>query len=518
MRKRIVTLFAIVAVVALIVGCLTAFVGCNKTNDSSITVWGPQEQQETLKTMVQKFKEANSDITLDIKVGVCAEGDAFSNVSKDPSAAADVFAFANDQLVNFLTIGALAKVGGQFATDVRNNNTASTVGFAEFGGELYGYPYASDNTYFMYYDKSIFPDATKLDSLENILSTLQTAGKKIGWEVGNGWYDAAWFFAFNGRYNVTYNDDFTEKEVTSNFADAGQKATKAMRMLAESGVLVNASVDSLLSRFGSEAEDDLAVGITGSWNAPTIQEQLGANYGVAQLPTVTVDNQKGRISPFLGGKLYGVNATSKHLTEAHKLAAFLAGEEMQKLRFEKHNIGPSNKNVAALDEVKQDPITSVIAQETAYGVAQMNVPQKFWDPMKAYAQWVVGTDYDASQVNDKLVLLADQIADKLPPIDEAKRPYNWHIIGSFAASDWKTDKFTDATKMTKQQDGTWQIEMELKAGNEYKAIKVYTDTDKVEMGYDGFKWSNGANQKIEADGTYTLTYNPETDTWTAVKK
>ncbi len=524
MRKRIVTLLAIVAVVALIVGCLTAFVGCNKDDAGSITVWGPEVQQETLKTMVAKFKEANPDIKLDIKVGVCGENDAYGNVSKDPDAAADVFAFANDQLVNFLTVGALAKVGGQFETDVRNNNGAAAVGFAEFNGSLYGYPYSADNTYFVYYNKSVV-SAEQVKDLDTIIAACKAGNKKIAWEVGNGWYDAAWFFAFGGRYNVEYTEDFQEKSVTTTFAadSVGKPATEAMRKLADAGdTFVNSPVDSVKARVSNTG--DIAVAITGSWNADTIKAGLGDNYAVAELPKV---NNK-QIAPFVGGKLYGVNATSKHLTEAHKLAAFLAGKEMQQLRFEKHNIIPCNKELANSAAVAADPIAQVIAKESVYGVAQMFVPQKFWDPMKGYAQWVVGKDFNAAEksIKDHLDILNDQIGDRIEPLDEADRKIDaWYLTGGM--NDWSTTVFLAENKMTKGADNKWTITKEFTLENdedgnpkpiEFKAILHYGDDELTMFTYGGTKWADGDNQKITASGTYTITFDPDANTYTIKKQ
>ncbi len=64
----------------------------------TLKVWGSQEDQTMLATMVDEFKAANPDKNYDITFGVVSEADAKTRVLEDPAAAADVFAFANDQI------------------------------------------------------------------------------------------------------------------------------------------------------------------------------------------------------------------------------------------------------------------------------------------------------------------------------------------------------------------------------------------------------------------------------------
>ena len=63
----------------------------------SLTVWGPQEDQELIKKMCDEFAAANPEKTYTFTYGVVSEADAQKEVNKDISAAADVFAFASDQ-------------------------------------------------------------------------------------------------------------------------------------------------------------------------------------------------------------------------------------------------------------------------------------------------------------------------------------------------------------------------------------------------------------------------------------
>ena len=403
MKKRFVSLLAGGVLAA---SALAGFTACGGGDKVQLTVWGSAAQQDTLKEMVAEFEKANPDTKYDIKVGIGEEDMAYSNVSKDPSAAADVYCYSNDQLIPLLRVGALAELGGIFLTEVERENSAEsvaagTIDYGAAGKKVYGYPYASDNGYFMYYDKSVISE-TQATSLESIISTCEAANKKIGWALDVPWYVAGWFFTFGGEYSVNYdnNDNYKEGEVTINFndPDVGLKASKAMAKLTSSSAFYGKQLDDskLITGFNTK---QIAVGISGTWNAKTLQEKLGANYGVCKLPTVNVDGTDKQMYSFKGYKLMGVNPHSKNLVEAHKLASFLTDGDMQKVRFEKHLIGPTNTTVANLDAVKNDPTFAALSAQNTYAVNQTSVPSNFWEPLKNYGLYIIDGAIDEAGTN-----------------------------------------------------------------------------------------------------------------------
>ena len=388
MKKRLVSLIFCGVLTASAVAGLTA---CGGGDKIKLTVWGSAAQQETLKQMVAKFEEANPDKKYDIKVSEGEEDMAYSNVGKDPSAAADVYAYSNDQLINLLRVGALAELGGTFLDDVKANNSAESVaaGSIAYGTadeKVYGYPFASDNGYFMYYDKSVLSESD-VASLETIISVCQSKGKKIGWALDVPWYVAGFFFTFGCRYGVEfdYTQNYKEGEVTIDFnSEGGIKASKAMAKLASNKtVFFGKGLDDAKITTGFTTHS-MAVAVSGTWNAKKIQEILGENYGVCKLPTVNVDGTDTQMYSFKGYKLMGVNSHSKNLVEAHKLAAFLASGAMQEVRFEKHLTGPTNTAVANQQSIKKDKTFAALNAQNQFAVEQTSVPSKFWEPLKSY--------------------------------------------------------------------------------------------------------------------------------------
>ena len=157
-------------------------------NDVTLTMWGAEEDQELLRTIADNFiKEyGNYGGKITINLGAQSEKEAKDTVLTDPTAAADVYAFADDQLNELVQAGALQEVQLN-ADDIKSRNTAASVDAATLNGKLYAYPLTADNGYFMFYDKSFFTE-DDVKSLDTMMEKAAAAGKKVSMDVANGWY------------------------------------------------------------------------------------------------------------------------------------------------------------------------------------------------------------------------------------------------------------------------------------------------------------------------------------------
>lgn len=72
-------------------------------------------------------------------------------IVQDPEASADVFMFANDQLMDLIPANAIAKLGGETKEYVETTNSPAIVDSLTVDGNLYGVPFTT-NTWFMYYE------------------------------------------------------------------------------------------------------------------------------------------------------------------------------------------------------------------------------------------------------------------------------------------------------------------------------------------------------------------------------
>ncbi len=410
---------SLVCVAALLLGMLTA---CSRgdTDGTSgdggdkkkvtLTVWGAQEDQAMLREMCDAYAKANPENEYTFHFGVQGEGDAGDKILNDVMAGPDVFSFPGDRLHSFYAGGALARIGGELESTVRAQNTEGAVDACtvQVNGEdhLYAFPSTGDNCYFLYYDKSVYTDAADLASLDRLLSVADAAGKKVHFKINDdGWYLSSFFFADEDlRYDVTYNDRMVEETVTINYdSEDGLDVMRAIRSYMENDAFVVQTDDSKMIAAltpDKNGKREAAAVVSGTWNASTIKELLGDDMGVCILPTILLDGEEVRLSGFMGYKLIGVNGYSQNKGEATKLAAWLTNEENQLKRFQTRGFGPTNKTVAALPEVLDDPVIATVLEQAAYNRSQKSVPTSYWTPMGSLITPLVTARAEGRTVSD----------------------------------------------------------------------------------------------------------------------
>lgn len=373
-------------------------------SDPGLTVWGPSAQQESLKQMIATFKEANPEIDYDIEVGVCGEGDSFSMMSNDPQSGANVFAFANDQLVNLYSIGVLSPLAPSVVTSLKTTDDEAAVESGKLSGNYYGYPYAADNGYFLYYDKSVVSDE-EAATLEGVIEACTAKGKDFIFEGTNSWYALSFAYGAGGTYEVTYDGT----EITSLTVDLDQKPAGGEFSYGQIGGYELAWVlQQSCTKVGVDTDIDNSLNantfgacIRGTWVGDKIKNALGTNYGATVLPkwTSELDGEEHDWKSFAGYKLFGVNAytPADHIEDAHKLAAFLTSQAMQDKRFDDNGIGPSNKAVAAQQKVKDNPaIAAITKQIEEASILQTSMPTNYWSEADSFGQAMKTFDLTAN--------------------------------------------------------------------------------------------------------------------------
>ena len=164
-----------------------------KVEDVTLKVWGPQEEQDLLKQMTDAFAKAHPEYNITFEFGVVSEEEAATEITKDPAAAADVFAFASDQTANLVSAGLLYPITLNIDA-IKAANSEPSIQAATIDGQLYAYPF-TPNSWFMYYDKSKFTEDEVL-SLEKMMEKdLGEGVKNFSVDINNGWYLSAFFFA-----------------------------------------------------------------------------------------------------------------------------------------------------------------------------------------------------------------------------------------------------------------------------------------------------------------------------------
>ena len=138
--------------------------------------------------------------------------------------------------------------------------------------------------------------------------------------------------------------------------------------------------------------------------------------GVCKLPTAMIAGEQTQLSGFMGYKLVGVNGFSKNKGEAHKLAEWLTNEQNQLIRFQQRGFGPTNKNLASLPEVLNDPVISVVLEQGQFNRPQKSVPGNYWTPMGSLITPLVTAKADgtyADITDEKLQEYLDALVDQI---------------------------------------------------------------------------------------------------------
>ena len=375
-----------------------------------LKVWGAQEDQEMLKKLVDNFKKANPEVTYNITFGVVSEADAKTEVLKDPSVAADVFAFASDQIAELQSAGALYRVSKNKDEIVKNNSEASITA-STVDGELYAYPSSSD-TYFMYYDKKYYTE-DDVKSLETMMAKdLGSGVTNFSMDIDNGWYNASFFYTAGSElFGANGLDD---KQCTFNDKN-GLLAGNYMLDLVKNKKFANHDDGKLKTAFQART---LGATVTGTWNASDIEASLGSDFAATKLPTIKIDGKDVQLSSMANFKLYGVNSATKSPAAAMALAEFLTNEESQKIRFEERSFAPTNVKLsndsAAL---ASNPAVSALANQAQFATLQPSIPQmgNFWAPSEAFGKGLedgsITKDNMQSKLNDLVTAILSKLAE-----------------------------------------------------------------------------------------------------------
>jgi len=396
MKKLLLAMLMLLMTLSL-VAC-TAEEPVEEVKDVTLKVWGAQEDQEMLTSMIEEFKTAHPEANWTIELGVVGEPDARTKYLEDPEAAADVFAFPNDQVMDLVNAGALYEVTINKDAIVAAN-IQSAVDSATVEGKLYGYPMTADNGYFMYYDKSVFTEED-VKSFDKMLEVAGAASKSVFMDVSNGWYIASFFIGAGSKFEVVDG-----KQVLDFNNETGVKVGEAIKAITANPAYLTGDDNVLKAGIGST----IAAGVSGTWNAGDIATILGDNYAATKLPTFNLGGVETQMGSFAGFKLMGVNSLTMFPEEAMALAEFLTNEANQVKRFETRKLGPANKNAAQNAAVLADVALSALAQQAPFAMSQNSVAGTYWGPAEAFGLALENKDYTMS-IQEMLDALVSQAA------------------------------------------------------------------------------------------------------------
>ena len=375
------------------------------SKDVTLTMWGAEEDQDLLREISDKFieKYGNYGGKITINLGVQSESTAKDTVLTDPTAAADVYAFADDQLNELVKAGALQEVQLN-ADDVKNRNTPASVDAATMDGKLYAYPLTADNGYFMFYDKSFFTE-DDVKSLDTMMEKAAAAGKKVSMDVANGWY--LYSFYAGAGLNLGLADDGVNTVCNWNEAP-GADVTQAVIDICKNPGFIALKDEEFT---GKLKDGTLVAGVNGTWRANDAAEVWGDNYAACKLPTYTLNGEQVQMASFSGFKLIGVNPHSANVGAAMLLADFVTNEENEGLRFKERTQSPSNINALA---AASSPALTAVVDQSEYATLQ-RVGGNYWASAETLGSICVNGNPDGK---DPQALIDDAVAGITAPVTQ----------------------------------------------------------------------------------------------------
>ncbi|MBP5265651.1 MAG: extracellular solute-binding protein [Lachnospiraceae bacterium] len=394
MKKKVLAMLLATTMVA------TAFAGCGSKTETTgeatgteagaegeeaitatITVWGPQEDQSEdngnwLKTECEAFAAEHPEWNLTFEYGVCSEGDAKTNVGTDPSAAADVYMFANDQIPDLIAANGIAELGGSTVDQIKSQNSETMVNTVTYDGGVYGVPFTS-NTWFMYYDKSVFSE----DDVKNLDTMLEKG--VVSFPLSNSWYIAS-FYVANGC--TLFGADGTDEAAGFDFS--GDKAAAVTNYLVDLAANKNFKNDAEGSGIAGLADGSVNAIFSGSWDYDNVKDALGDNMGIAAAPTFTLDGKEAQMKAFAGSKAIGVNPNAEYPQVAVALAAYLGSADAQKAHLEMRNILPTDGSVDVSGNELAEAVAVVLDKASTVQPLVSTMGQ-YWTPAQTMGEELV---------------------------------------------------------------------------------------------------------------------------------
>ena len=352
--KKLITLCLAFLLLAGLAGCSSKPADDGKSDKVAVTVtvWGPQEDQSDengkwLQTQCEAFAAEHPEWEITFVYGVCSEGDAKTNVTTDPAAAADVYMYANDQIPDLLKSNALAEFGGSTLAAIKASNSETTVNTVTYEGQVVGVPYTA-NTWFMFFDKSKFT----IEDIKSLDKMLELG--KVAFPIDNSWYIAS-FYVANGC--TMFGAD--GGDAAAGFDFAGEKASDVTNYLVDlvaNPNFVNGDVST---------GNDIDVFFSGTWDYQKAKDAYGDDLGIAPAPCYTLNGEEKQMKSFAGTKAIGVNPQTtlyaEHPEIAVALAAYLGNTASQQAHYDKRGIIPTDESIDvgadALAKAQMDPMS-----------------------------------------------------------------------------------------------------------------------------------------------------------------
>ena len=491
---------------------LVSLAACGEENSTpvehleKISIWVSSQNgtAELTRKQVSRFMEKES-IQAEVEVSGMSEAQTAETLLTDLSAGADIYCFTQNQLARLLASDAIMKIPNDFTEDVMTRNDEQSVEAATLGETLYAFPLSSFHGYVMYYDKSIITDPS---DMTKIIQECEAKDRKISFKVTDSYYSYSYFKAAgcttsweaddNGNF-ISYHDDYNSNE--------GLVATKGLYELMSSKAWINSDTS---ADFGAASKS--AVVVTNYYGDDIAKQNLGENYGVAELPYFTVDGNKYHLASFNSANLMGIKPqhSKKRAEILSKIANYLTGFDCQKERIYQLQWAPTNKNVKMMDY--GSVAENAYKAQSAYATNEKEVLGSWW-----LAASNISFDIQKSLGNEES--LKECLVKYEAALRKLYAPSGYVLMGSW--NEWNNADYHYVLVNEAKGIYSWTLK-NVKAGDKGQITKAnQNDSDKgyneITSGADLVTNQSGNCFGFIEAGNYKVTYN-ETEKSISIEK
>ncbi len=366
--------------VALLMIVLMAYslAGCGKSRETiKLSVWTTEAKLKLMESSLDAFKKLHEDeVNIEYVISKEDEDTCKETILSNPEGAADIFAFADDQLDELKDAGVLYELSADPEKDLEPFGGKDSVAYRSVvrDGKMYAYPETA-NGYFMYYNKKFFK-AEDVKSLDRMVEIAGNDNKRVAMDLSSGWY----LYSFFKGAGLTLELDGSGKKNVCNWNAKDTKHT---------GLEVAEAISRLSIKrgFKSMADDDfikgvqngtVVAGVNGAWNAEKVMRTWGVNYAAVKLPTYRVGGEDVQMASYTGYKVIGINANSAHAQWCETFVEYYTSAENQIEEFKETGEVPANLNVADSEVVSGAAAVMALGEQSKYAELQRVAPP-FWD-------------------------------------------------------------------------------------------------------------------------------------------
>lgn len=413
--KKIISLLLTLFMITCLVACGSEGSSGNKKGSSEIVVWVGEESAEFYQGVCDKYVEEHPDLGYTITVKGMDTGAVAGVVTNDPSAAADIYTTAHDNIGKLASTQCAKPFADEsLINQVLADNPASfkNVIYSTLDGKeyLYGVPYISQ-ALFLYYNKEKVTDE-QAQSFEGLRQAAQAAGTKAITVTGDDGYNMSFALL------ATKVDDHSTSVKIYEGAEAvsggskgvsncqGDDTVAIVRWLQEYAADPNGFKWASSDGWDADLRNNGALAVIGgAWHYNAAKAALGeTNLGIALIPTFTLtesaveglssvsagDTYRG--GTFADCKVFMLNAHSdpEKYTVLQDIVKYLSSKEIQNESYVNCLNVPAY--VGASEYIKSCYDSGSVT-ESQYNLACMQVEMAEWGIPQPFLTGTLNTYY-----------------------------------------------------------------------------------------------------------------------------